>query len=458
MTKKEVFEYIAGQADFICRASDDVWDNPETAFEEFKSVDILCDALEKAGFKVERNVAGIQTAFTGTYGSGKPVIGFLGEFDALSGLSQKAGCTEKIPVREGGNGHGCGHNLLGAGCLAAAMGMKKYLEETGKEGTVIFYGCPAEEGGSGKTFMAREGIFDDLDAALAWHPGTAYASAGVNFLANCEVYFRFKGISSHAGVEPEKGRSALDALELMNMGVQFLREHVPATVRMHYAITNTGGYSPNVVQAEAEALYVLRAPDNMILADVYDRVKKIAAGAAMMTDTELEVDFVKACSNRVPNDTLGIGIIENLREIDLPEYTEEELKFYSELSKTIPDGKPDAPIQTFIMDYMNTHQSIGGSSDVSDVSWIAPTLIFEAPTWPVGCAAHSWQAVSCGKSGAAHKAMLAAGQAMAGLAVDLIEDPELLKKAQEEHIKNLKGNKYECPIPKGVKPRIISNK
>ena len=458
MTKQEVFAYIANQEEFIDRVSDEVWDNPETAFEEYVSADVLCKALEDAGFRVERNVAGIKTAFTGTFGSGRPVIGFLGEFDALSGLSQIAGSVEKVPLVEGGNGHGCGHNLLGAGCLAAAIGLKKYLEESGREGTVIYYGCPGEEGGSGKTFMARDGAFDCLDAAIAWHPGTGFMSAGVGLLANCEVYFRFKGISAHAGAEPEKGRSALDAAELMNMGVQFLREHVPSTVRMHYAITNTGGYSPNVVQPNAELLYVLRAPDNVILADVYERVQRIAAGAALMTDTQVEVDFVKACSNRVPNDILGIAAIDNLRQLDCLEFSQEDLEYYSELSKGIPGGNPESPVNTAIPDYLKTNAVMGGSSDVGDVSWIVPTAVFEAPTWPVGTAAHSWEAVACGKSGIAHKSMIAAGQAMAGIAVDIIENPELLAKAKEEHAGRLNGSKYECPIPKGVCPRSISVK
>ena len=458
MTKQEIFDYIAGQAEFINKVSDDVWDNPETAFEEFVSADVLCRALEEAGFRVERNVADIKTAFSGTYGSGRPVIGFLGEFDALSGLSQQAGSTEKIPLAEGGNGHGCGHNLLGAGCLAAAIGMKKYLEETGKEGTVIFYGCPGEEGGSGKTFMAREGAFDCLDAAIAWHPGVGFGSAGVGLLANCQVYFRFKGISSHAAAAPEKGRSALDAAELMNIGVQFLREHVPSTVRMHYAITDTGGFSPNVVQPTAEVLYVLRAPDNVILADVYERVRRIAAGAAMMTDTKVEIDFVKACSNRVPNDTLGYVAVDNLRLLKPLAFTEEELAFYSELSRGIPGGNPDAPVNTVIPDYLKTDRVLGASSDVGDVSWIVPTALLETPTWPIACAAHSWQAVACGKSGIAHKSMIAAGQAMAGIAIDILDDPELLARANEEQKKRLNGEKYACPIPQGVRPRSISGR
>lgn len=458
MKKQEIFSYLAEQQEFVNQVSDAVWDHPETCFEENASAEILCKALEETGFKVERGVADIATAFTGTYGHGKPVIGFLGEFDALSGMSQVAGVTEKCPLEPGANGHGCGHNLLGAGCLAGAMGVKKYLEETGKEGTVIFYGCPAEEGGSGKAFMAREGCFDMLDAAIAWHPGCGYGSTGGGMLANCQIYFRYKGISSHAGIAPHLGRSALDAVTLLNVGIQFLREHVPTSVRMHYAVTDTGGYSPNVVQAGAEALYLLRAPDNALLKEVRDRVEDIARGAALMTGTELEIDFVKACSNVVPNNALGYAAVENLKLLDLPKYSEEEMEFYSKISASNKNGDAEHPVADTIPEYQPTNEVFPASSDVGDASWVAPTVTLSSATWPIGTPAHSWQAVSVGKSSMAHKGTLIAGQAMAGVAIDLIEKPELLEKAKEEHKARLKGVKYECPIPKGVKPRIISNK
>lgn len=458
MKKQEVFSYLASQQEFLARVSDAIWDTPETCFEESASAETLCKALEEAGFTVERGVADIATAFTGTYGHGKPVIGFLGEFDALSGLSQVAGSAEKCPLIPGGNGHGCGHNLLGAGCLAGAMGVKKYLEETGCEGTVIFYGCPAEEGGSGKAFMAREGCFDMLDAAIAWHPGSTYNASGGGMLANCQIYFRYKGVSSHAGISPHLGRSALDAVTLFNVGIQFLREHVLPSVRMHYAVTDTGGFSPNVVQPTAEVLCLLRAPDNEILSDVRARVEDIARGAALMTGTELEIDFVKACSNVVPNNALGFAAVENLRLLERPEYSKEDMEFYSRISATNKDGDAEHPVSEEIPDFKPTDSVFPASSDVGDVSWVAPTISIGTPTWPVGTAAHSWQAVSVGKSTLAHRGTLAAGQAMAGIAIDILEKPELLKAAKEEHNKRLKGGKYVCPIPKGVKPRIISNK
>ncbi len=458
MTKQELFDYIAGQEEFLNKVSDSVWDNPETCYSEKISSEIICKALEEQGFQVERDVADIPTAFTGTFGHGKPVIGFLGEFDALSGLSQVAGATEKIAVHPGGNGHGCGHNLLGTGCLAAAIGLKKYLEENGKEGTIIFYGCPAEEGGGGKTFMAREGCFDHLDAAIAWHPGDAYGSSAGSTLANCQIYFRYKGISSHAGISPHLGRSALDAVTLFNVGIQFLREHVLPSVRMHYAVTDTGGFSPNVVQPTAEVLVLLRAEDNATVADVRSRVEDIARGAALMTGTELEIDFVKATSNTVPNHVLGRDAVENLKLLKLPEFSKEDVEFYSKISATNKNGNPGHPIADTIPDFKPVEIVFPASSDVGDVSWIVPTVSLSAPTWPVGTAAHSWQAVAVGKSTPAHKATLMVGEAMAGVAVDLIEQPELLEQAKEELNRRLKGSKYECPIPKGVVPRALSMK
>ena len=434
-----------------------IWENPETAFNEVKACEWTAEVLRNAGFEVETGYVGMPTAIRAVWGKGHPVIGFLGEYDALPGLSQKVS-TEKEPVTPGAAGQGCGHNLLGVACLGAALGMKAELEATGKEGTVVFYGCPAEEVLTGKAFMAREGCFDVLDAALAWHPGCTYGATGGGMLANCQIYFRYKGISSHAAMSPHLGRSALDAVTLFNVGIQFLREHVLPTVRMHYAVTDTGGFSPNVVQPTAEVLCLLRAPENGILADVRSRVEDIARGAALMTGTELEIDFVKACSNVVPNNVLGYAAVENLRLLKLPEYSKEEMEFYSKIAATNAGGDPEHPVAEEIPDFMPTDMVFPASSDVGDVSWVVPTVSLSTPTWPSGTPAHSWQAVAVGKSALAHNGTLLAGQAMAGLAIDLIEKPELLKEAKEEHQKRLKGGKYECPIPKGVKPRIISAK
>ena len=302
--RTKIADYIESRGSRYNEFADEIWGYAETAFREHKSMEAQIRLLEEEGFKVTRNVGDVETAFCGEWGSGKPVIAFLGEFDALAGLSQKAGVCQKDPEVPGANGHGCGHNLLGVASIAAAAALKKVMAEQGLKGTVRYYGCPGEEGGSGKAFMAREGVFDDVDAALTWHPANCCYTAGDSSLANSQIYYRFRGVSSHAAAAPHLGRSALDAVELMNIGVQFLREHVIQEARMHYAITDAGGVSPNVVQPYAEVLYLLRAPKSGQVKDIVERVDRIAQGAALMTDTVMEKDFVKSCANIVNNETL----------------------------------------------------------------------------------------------------------------------------------------------------------
>lgn len=481
MDKAEVLDYLQSRAEFFKSLSDEIWDHPEIMFHEKISANTLCQALQQEGFEVQRGVAGMDTAFIGRYGQGKPVIGFLGEYDALNGLSQQAGIAEKIELVKGGNGHGCGHNLLGVGALIAAFGLKKYLESTNQSGTVIYFGCPAEEGGSGKTFMAREGCFDEVDCAFAWHPGVMNQIITQSSLANCQVYFRYKGVSSHAAVSPHRGRSALDAVELMNVGVQFLREHIVPEARVHYAITNTGGIAPNVVQAEAEVLYLMRAPSNQILNDLYMRVNRIAQGAALMTDTQLEVEFVKACSNVVPNNTLGKAVYETMKSMEFPTYSEEEMEFIQQIAKTNPasefaaaqrklenvphdcitpqereeiKAKMEQPVCRFVMPFSPSNAALPFSTDVGDVSWITPTAFFLVTTWPMGTATHSWQAVSAGKSAVAHKGMLFAGQLMTSTAIDLLNQPQIIEDAKVELKQRLADSSYHCPIPADVSPKV----
>ena len=477
ISKKEALQAIEREREMICAASDAVWDHPETAFQEFKSTEILCELLEKEGFSVERNLAGIQTAFSGRFGHGKPVVGILGEFDALSGLSQESESIEKVPVCEGEPGHGCGHNLLGAGSVAAAIAVKEYLEKNGKEGTVVFFGCPGEEGGSGKGFMARDGVFDELDFAISWHPGDQNEVSVGSSLANYQVFYRFFGTASHAAACPELGRSALDAVELMNTGVQYLREHAIQEARIHYAITNTGGYSPNVVQPYAEVLYLIRAPKNKQVEEIYRRVNKIAEGAAHMTETRVEIDFVKGCSNLVSNKVIAKKLWENLTELGAPEYTKEEM----ELAQAIHDSVGESCYESIekvaktcdketkkevlahrgeaMYRFVAPFDPVGimsfGSTDVGDVSWNCPTAQAYVATWAAGTPGHSWQVVSQGKSGLAHKGLIYAAKAMAGAAVDLIEDPETIKEAWAEMEETLEGDTYHCPIPDGCRPRAI---
>lgn len=483
ITKEQALMAIDREKDVLTAASDKVWDFPETAFQEFKSTEILCELLEKEGFTVEKNLAGIATAFSGRYGFGKPVIGFLGEYDALSGLSQEASIFEKKPIIDGEPGHGCGHNLLGVGSVAAAVAMKEYLEKNGKEGTVIFYGCPGEEGGSGKGFMARDGVFDELDFAVSWHPSDQNAVVVGSSLANYQIYYRFYGVSSHAAASPELGRSALDAVELMNTGVQYLREHVIQEARIHYAITNTGGFSPNVVQPFAEVLYLIRAPKNGQVKEIYERINDIARGAALMTGTRMEMQFVKACSNLVDNTVMEEVMQKNLESIPLEPYTEEELAFAKQMYDTYGGSNLNlqavltryekahkamveevlAPhmndiICTAIVPLMDTETPMAGSTDVGDVSWVCPTVQANICTESFGTPGHSWQMVAQGKSTIAHKGMIFAGKVMAATAIDMLENPELIEKAKEELAKRIGPEGYVAPIPAGIRPMAINPK
>lgn len=473
MDKQTALDLLDEKQDFLFSVSDSIWDNPETDYTETVSSGILMDALKKEGFTVTSGLAGIPTAFSGSYGSGSPVIGILGEFDALSGLSQKACATEKEALEPGGNGHGCGHNLLGTGSLAAAIAVKEYLKGSKKPGTIIYFGCPAEEGGSAKAFMARDGVFKGVDIALSWHPNQLNSVWAFSTLANVRIHYFFKGVSAHAGTSPHLGRSALDALELMNMGVQFLREHIIPEARIHYAITNTGGDAPNVVQAEAESVYLIRAPKNDQVREIYERVNQIARGAAMMCGVEVEIQLEKACSNILVNHTLEEVLYENMKAVGLPEYTEEEYAFASAIQDTMPGRQKLADrferimgekgrvldeqydkksIYSFILPYRPYEKPLSGSSDVGDVSWVCPTSQIVAATCAGGTPEHTWQMVSQGKSSIAHKGLLYAGKVLAAAAIDLLDDPELVKKAAEEFQRKTGPDGYQPLLPKDAKP------
>jgi len=475
MDKRALCKLIDEKAEFLNKLSDRIWEIPELAFREQESAGALIEALEQEGFAVERNVAGIETAFLGRFGNGSPVIGMLGEFDALTGLSQAAGLAEKQPLDGAICGHGCGHNNLGVGALAAAIGVKEYLQATGMSGTVIYYGCPGEEGGSGKAFMAREGVFNELDVAFCWHPGSLNTVISGSSLANYQVMYSFKGVAAHASAAPHLGRSALDAVELMNIGVNFLREHVIQEARMHYAIVNSGGKSPNVVQPTADVLYLLRAPKTGQVQEIYERVNDIARGAALMTGTTVEIQFIKACSNTVLNLTLEKVLQKNMEEIPLPEYTDEDRAFAAAINASVENkGTPftkqrklgaseeimeelekhiGKPIYDFVTPLVHGELASGGSTDVGDVSWVCPTAQIGTAAWAAETPGHSWQATAQGKSDLAHKSTLYAGKVLAAAAIDLLEQPELIQKAKAEKEKKLGGAPYVCPIPKGVEPR-----
>ena len=458
MNKGEIVRYLEERADDFYSLSDSIWERAEIRFKEKQSVEDYEAFLKKEGFKVTVGLAGLKTAFKAEWGSGKPVIGFLGEFDALPGLSQKAGVAVKEAVEEGGSGHGCGHNLLGVGALMGAVGFKHYLESENRSGTVIYFGCPAEEGGSGKTFMAREGCFDSLDAALCWHPSAINMMPPGPVLANDSIRYSFTGKASHAAVAPEAGRSALDALELMNIGVQFLREHMPSSARIHYAITDTGGISPNIVQAHASALYQIRAPFAPELASLYERVNNIARGAALMTDTTVEIKFLKGTSNTLLIPALDEVMYRNMCEIPNPVEKAEDLDFADEIVKTQTeeDKRPEFAFDIKPKPWNKAGNiPLPGSSDVGDVSWVCPVTQCGTSTWPIGTAAHSWQAVACGKSDFAHKGMLYAGQIIAATAIDLSENPSVIETAWAQ-LNAKRGNSgYRCPIPKEITPDIL---
>lgn len=473
--KNRLIEIIDEKQQIFTDLSDSIWDSPEISFVEYKSSELLCKALEDEGFAITKNLADIPTAFMGSYGNGQPIIALLGEFDALSGLSQKSGIDNKEPIIPDGNGHGCGHNLLGVGSLAAAVAVKKYMEENNIPGTIRYYGCPGEEGGSGKAFMAREKVFDDVDIALTWHPMSVNSIFSTSSLANYMVCYKFHGKSSHAAASPHLGRSALDAVELMNVGVNYLREHIIPEARVHYAVLNTGGISPNVVQSEAEVKYLMRAPKLSQVQEIYERICDIAKGAALMTGTKCEITFDKACSNLIPNNTLEEILYKNFVEIGVPNYDTEDLDFAGKMGATLSDsdraydlnmassfmGKEHKEILNslknkdlcdIILPYKYWSTILPGSTDVGDVSWNVPTAQIITACNAFGTQAHSWQMVSQGKSGLAHKGMLLAGKVLASTAIDVLLNPEIIKKAKEELLENLDGETYFSPIPPEVKP------
>lgn len=474
--QKNAIKYIDENAGIFTGVSDAVWARPELSLKEFESAKLYCDTLRKYGFEVTEGLAGVATAFCGRYGSGRPVIGILGEFDALSGLSQAAGCAEHSPLVEGGPGHGCGHNMLGAGALGAAFAVKDFLEKTGHSGTVIFYGCPGEEGGAGKAFMAREGLWKELDCALTWHPSDVNEVVTGTNNSSIQVLYRFHGVSAHAAGDPENGRSALDAVELMNTGAQYLREHMTSDCRVHYAIIDAGGVSPNVVQSEASVLYMVRANKVRDSVKLLARVDKIAQGAALMTETSFDRQFIDGTAELVPNYTLERLLYRIFNEVGLPEYSAEEKALAEALRKTYDVGTApgiaagmDADIAAevterthgladslcgFIMPEYHSAGFVAGSTDVGDVSWQTPAAQVHCVTFAFGAAGHSWQNVSCGGTSLGHKGLINAAKVLACAAIELMDAPDTLAEARAEFEKRTRGG-YVCPIEPDAVPTAI---
>ena len=454
--------------------SDKVWGYAESRFQEFQSAAAESEYMKELGFKVTMGIGGEDTAFVAEYGSGKPVIALLGEYDALSGLSQMAGVTEHMPLEDGGNGQGCGHNMLGAGALGAAIAIKDAIAAGELSGTVIFYGCPGEEGCAGKTFMAREGEFAKLDAAITWHPGDVNEIMVGSNAACIQMEYTFQGVAAHAAGDPWNGRSALDAAELMNIGVNFLREHMLPKESIHYSFADAGGISPNVVQPTARMIYMIRSETVRSAKELLKRVENVAMGAALMTDTEVSWRQIDGTSDTLSNQVLEQVIQNNLLAAPLPEYTEDEIVYAKELKETFVDqllpgtmtyenkqvkkfvmertDNGHAALNNFIMPYVPSNAYNPDSSDVGDVSWLTPTAQFTTVTWPSRCPGHSWQIVSCGKTGIAHKGMLLAAKVLAGTAFDLMTNPEHLQKAREEFSINA-ADGYDCPISKDLEPK-----
>lgn len=479
MNKLQYLSVIDENASVFTGVSDAIWEYAELSLKEFKSCAHYAAQLRQDGFTVESPFGGIETAFKASYGSGKPVIGILAEYDALSGLSQKAGKTERDELVKDGSGHGCGHNMLGAGSMAAAYAVKKYLEDKGEgSGTVVFYGCPGEEGGASKAFFARDGLWSELDIALTWHPGTVNQVSSGTCNSCIQTEYHFKGIASHAAGDPELGRSALDAMELMNVGVQYLREHMPSGARIHYAVTDGGGFSPNVVQPHAKVLYMVRSKLVKDALELQERVDKIAEGAAMMTGTTVTKQFIDGCSNTVPNKALEQLFWKNFSEVELPAYTDEEVAYakkivdsYEMVDDSLP-GDPELatpeitafikeasqngtkPINDYLIPYHYSEFQNFGSTDVGDVSWLVPTAQINCTCFASKSPGHSWQNVSCGGTSIGHKGLLLAGKVIAATAIDLFEDPALIEAAQKEFAEKTTGG-YYCPVPKDAKPIAI---
>ncbi len=484
-----ITKYIDEISADILDASHKVWEYAELSLMEHQSSALYSSKLEEAGFTVTTGLADIETAFKAEFsmGSGKPVIGILGEYDALSGLSQVASSTVREELVNGGSGHGCGHNMLGAAAYGAAVAIKKYLEETGTDGSVIFFGCPGEEGGASKAFMARECIWHSLDCALTWHPGTTNeVSTGTNN-ACTQVLYKFNGVASHAAGDPHMGRSALDAVELMNIGVNYLREHMKSDCRVHYSMIDGGGPSPNVVQPHASVLYMVRSRSVEDTLDLQSRVDKCADGAALMTETSYERIFVDGTADIVPNTVLEKVIYQNMKAIPLPEYSGKEVCFANALDASCPaiQASSSSPISLpipghgakydreireavrefshcgtkalndFLMPYYTGDEFSAGSSDVGDVSWQTPTAQFNTVCFTAHSPGHSWQNVSCGGSSIGDKGTIYAAKVLACSAIDLFESPEIIGEASAEHHLRLDGKSYTCPIPEGSEPYII---
>jgi aminobenzoyl-glutamate utilization protein B len=462
-----VWQRVEAHAPDLIGLSDRVWGMPETLYAEYRSAAEHASMLKAKGFRVTEGVAGIPTAVMGEAGEDGPVIAILGEYDALPGLSQVAGIAEPRELEPGGNGHGCGHNLLGSAALLAACAVKDWLEATGTKGRVRYYGCPAEEGGAAKTFLVRDGAFDDVAAAVAWHPAAMTRVDDPLSLANTRMDFTFTGRASHAAMSPHLGRSALDAVELMSVGVNYLREHVPQDARIHYAYLEAGGTAPNVVQARAKVRYSIRALRLHDMLAIVERVKDVARGAALMTGTQVEMTVFSAVSNMLGNDVMERAMHAAMEELGGVPFDAADRDYARAIQATLgPEDiaapyrsvgmapRSDEPLCDYVVPLDPGGEVMIGSTDVADVSWKAPLAHALVATHAIGTPAHTWQITAQGKSPAAHKGMVYAAKVIARLAERLIAEPPLLAEARAEHAARLAAEPYLCPIPADVVPPV----
>ena len=465
MTRSRVFESVEAEHERLLDLARAIWEHTEHGLEEEFAANRLRTTLSEAGFETQRGVGGMPTAFVASYGDGEPTIGILGEYDALPELSQTVS-TCREPVEVGEPGHGCGHNLFGVAGVGAALALKAEHDRGGFEGTIRFYGTPAEETIVGKVFMARAGVFDDLDAALTWHPCDVTGPQRTSSLAVDSVKYRFEGTPAHAAQSPTAGESALDGVQLMNTGVEYLREHIPDKARIHYTITEGGG-APNVIPAEAEAWYFVRAPERIQVEELSERVNEIAEGAALMTGTSVERNYITGAWELLPNDVISDVMLETMETVGPIEYSAADREFAAELHETIEDSTlrarledlPETARQRVAGESLYTEpfertdaaELMLGSTDVSDVSWITPTAQFRAASWPIGTRPHTWQAVAA-SGGFGRKSAPYAAKILAGTAYELFTDPERLAAATAEFEAATSDREYYSPLPDEVEP------
>jgi aminobenzoyl-glutamate utilization protein B len=470
MTKKYANWIKNNIKELLIDVSNKIWEFAELGLEEYKSAKLLVEVLKDHEFSVQEGVADMPTAFVATYGKGKPVIAILGEYDALPGLSQEASPERKV-LKQDAPGHGCGHNLLGVGSLGGVLAVKNAIDAGEAKGTIRYYGCPAEETFNSKGYMiAPGGLFEDVDISMTWHPGFITSLNEMSALAMNSVVFKYYGRTAHAAADPQNGRSALDAVELMNIGVNYLREHVIRDARLHYVITK-GGVAPNVVPAEAEVWYYIRAPERHQVDELYERVIKIAEGAALMTETRLEIEFLSGMYNTRYSETVGEVIRDKMKRIRAPQFDKEDIEFALELKKSIPKNAMEGfkrfippemkdiaekvlnePINNIVLPSLGKGKVMPGSTDVADVSWYTPLAEFSATCSIMGSPGHSWQNVATSGMSIGHKGMLMAAKVLALSAIEFMNNPELVEKARKEFNEQVKDKRYKTPFPEGLKP------